>query len=382
MASTYTSEGLEKPANNEQEGTWGDTVNTNTDLISEMVNGVASVSVTTSDVSLTYSTPPVASQSGRHAVLKLTGASTAARTVTVNAIEKVYIVDNQTTGGFDHVLSYGSGQTVTIPNGKVVLVYGDGTNLYSLNYIDGFVLKSGDTMTGTLNLASNGLVVGTDQLVVSGGNVTASGSLTANSLVSTTSISGATLTLSGLATFNGNAVLGSDSADTLTVNATTTFASPATFSGAITAADCTFSGPVTLGDAAADTITVTGTMTVAETTTFQTGLRVINAISTAPNIACSVDTNTGVYFQGSDVMGFTTGGVRAVQIDASQNVAIGTGTASYKLHVAGSIGWAPGASVTPAANGYVAVEATNDTTLTFKLKGSDGTVRSATLSLT
>jgi hypothetical protein len=34
-----------------------------------------------------------------------------------------------------------------------------------------FVNKAGDTMTGTLNLASNGLVVGTTQLVVSGGNV-------------------------------------------------------------------------------------------------------------------------------------------------------------------------------------------------------------------
>jgi hypothetical protein len=33
------------------------------------------------------------------------------------------------------------------------------------------VLKSGDTMTGTLNLPSNGLVVGTNQLVVSGGTV-------------------------------------------------------------------------------------------------------------------------------------------------------------------------------------------------------------------
>ncbi|MBX2996596.1 MAG: hypothetical protein KF681_17390, partial [Bdellovibrionaceae bacterium] len=33
-----------------------------------------------------------------------------------------------------------------------------------------YVAKTGDTMSGTLNLASNGLVVGTNQLVVSGGN--------------------------------------------------------------------------------------------------------------------------------------------------------------------------------------------------------------------
>ena len=33
------------------------------------------------------------------------------------------------------------------------------------------VVKSGDTMTGTLNLPSNGLIVGTNQIIVSGGNV-------------------------------------------------------------------------------------------------------------------------------------------------------------------------------------------------------------------
>ena len=41
----------------------------------------------------------------------------------------------------------------------------------------------------------------------------------------------------------------------------------------------------------------------------------------------------------------------------------------------------PSASVTPANNGELVVEATNNTTLTFKLKGSDGTVRSGTITL-
>jgi hypothetical protein len=41
----------------------------------------------------------------------------------------------------------------------------------------------------------------------------------------------------------------------------------------------------------------------------------------------------------------------------------------------------PPASITPASNGDYVVEATNNTTLTFRLRGSDGTVRSATLTL-
>lgn len=41
----------------------------------------------------------------------------------------------------------------------------------------------------------------------------------------------------------------------------------------------------------------------------------------------------------------------------------------------------PSSSVAPANNGELVVEATNDTTLTFKLKGSDGTVRTASITL-
>ena len=41
----------------------------------------------------------------------------------------------------------------------------------------------------------------------------------------------------------------------------------------------------------------------------------------------------------------------------------------------------PGSSVTPSANGDLSVEATSNTTLTFKLKGDDGVVRSGTITL-
>jgi hypothetical protein len=47
----------------------------------------------------------------------------------------------------------------------------------------------------------------------------------------------------------------------------------------------------------------------------------------------------------------------------------------------GAVVQTPAASVTPGSNGELMVEATNNTTLTFKLKGSDGTVRSGTITL-
>jgi len=51
------------------------------------------------------------------------------------------------------------------------------------------------------------------------------------------------------------------------------------------------------------------------------------------------------------------------------------------LKVGGEIEFTPGSSVSPTDNGDVVIEATNNTTLTFKLKGSDGTTRSDTLTL-
>lgn len=65
---------------------------------------------------------------------------------------------------------------VTSPVNGQALVYNSATNKW-VNQTVGSALgfdpvnRAGDTMTGTLNLPSNGLVVGTNQLVVSGGNI-------------------------------------------------------------------------------------------------------------------------------------------------------------------------------------------------------------------
>lgn len=67
--------------------------------------------------------------------------------------------------------------------------------------------------------------------------------------------------------------------------------------------------------------------------------------------------------------------------DASGNVGIGEAEPDYKLDVNGTFGFTPGASVTPVDNGDVVFELTNNTTLTIKAKGSDGTVRSVALTL-
>lgn len=62
-------------------------------------------------------------------------------------------------------------------------------------------------------------------------------------------------------------------------------------------------------------------------------------------------------------------------------VGINENSPDYKLDVNGTFGFTPGNSVTPVDNGDVVFELTNNTTLTIKAKGGDGTVRSIALTL-
>jgi|GEM_PF-4803140 len=66
---------------------------------------------------------------------------------------------------------------------------------------------------------------------------------------------------------------------------------------------------------------------------------------------------------------------------ATNLLGLGTSAPGYRLHVNGSIGFSPGSSVTPIAAGHVVFELTSNTTLTVKAKGSDNTVRQATITL-
>lgn len=70
----------------------------------------------------------------------------------------------------------------------------------------------------------------------------------------------------------------------------------------------------------------------------------------------------------------TTTGAEAVTF--SQDVSI-----NADLSIGGDLTQTPSPSITPSNNGDLVIEATNNTTLTFKYKGTDGTVRSGTVTL-
>jgi hypothetical protein len=119
---------LELIGTGEQQGTWGSTTNTNLGtLLEEAIGGYDALAMADSNQTLTM-TPYVAA-TARNMTIELTGALTAARTVSLSAaLEKVYIVKNSTTNGFAVTFKVTGQPGVSIPNGSTAVLYVDGTD--------------------------------------------------------------------------------------------------------------------------------------------------------------------------------------------------------------------------------------------------------------
>ena len=111
MASTYTDIGTELMVTGENAGNWGTKTNTNIQIIEEAIRGYVSQSIAggVQTTSLSY-TDGSTGDAARNAVIALTGTITGNQTVTVTAKEKVWIIDNQTSGAYTVNIKV-SGQT-------------------------------------------------------------------------------------------------------------------------------------------------------------------------------------------------------------------------------------------------------------------------------
>ena len=166
---------LAQPAYNDPN--WNVPLNANAQAVTDALGGVTAVAVTTTNVTLTTA-------QAQKLVLSVSGSLTAARTLFLPpGVSGQWVVVNGTSGGFqltvavDNGAGAPAGTAVAPPTGYAYSVYSDGTNVRYAG--DNVVMKSGDTMVGTLNLPSNGLNVGSGQLLVTGGNVTTTGQFTA-----------------------------------------------------------------------------------------------------------------------------------------------------------------------------------------------------------
>jgi hypothetical protein len=153
MPSTYTTNGgIELPANGEQSGTWGETVNDNMAIIDRLTNGVGAVSL--SGTTHTLTTTDGTLSDGQYNVLVLGGSPSGTNTITIspNDGEHVYVVKNAS--GQTATFTQGSGANVSVLNNTTKIIYADGAGAGAA-VVD---------ITGALDLGS---------LIIAGTSVTA-----------------------------------------------------------------------------------------------------------------------------------------------------------------------------------------------------------------
>ncbi len=178
MASTYTSNiGVEKIGAGEQAGTWGNTTNTNLDIIDRAINGVGSISLSGTTHTLTTSDGTLSE--GGNKVLVLGGSPSGTNTITIspNDQDKMYFVHNNS--GQTATFTQGSGANVSVPTGSKALIFADGAGSGAAvtDLLDGLSF-GGTKVTSTaaeINLMDGGTSAGTTAVAAGDGIVTNDG---------------------------------------------------------------------------------------------------------------------------------------------------------------------------------------------------------------
>jgi hypothetical protein len=138
MPSTYTTNlGIEKPADGEQSGTWGQTVNLNSDIIDQAINGIISVTLAAAGSSGSPNALAITDGTitdGRNKFIEFVDGgdlgATAYVRLTPNDAEKIVHVRNSLSGSRSVILfqgTYNASNDFEVPNGKDVLVKFSGT---------------------------------------------------------------------------------------------------------------------------------------------------------------------------------------------------------------------------------------------------------------
>jgi hypothetical protein len=225
MASTYSQYKIQLMGTGDESGNWGNITNSNfgSDTpgtyqgFEQAIGGRADVTMSgTTTLSLTDSN---AAQDARALYLNLSGTLSGAADLVVPALQKSYLVKNGTTGGYAVTIKV-TGQTgVSIPNGKTVWVYNNGTDVVTaVDHIPSLTLGAalpiasggtGSTSTTFVNLATN--VTGTLPVANGGTGITSFGTGVATFLGTPSSANLAAAltdeTGTGLAVFGTNPTL-------------------------------------------------------------------------------------------------------------------------------------------------------------------------------
>lgn len=165
MASTYSNLKIELMAQGENNNQWGNITNANLGTaLEQAIVGMAEIETgdfTTNVATLTLANTN-ALQDARALVLNVTATLTGAGTINVPAIQKPYLVFNNSSGGYAVTVKV-SGQTgISIPNGRKALVYNNGTDVgEAINYLSTLSLGTALPATsGGTGVATSGATAG------------------------------------------------------------------------------------------------------------------------------------------------------------------------------------------------------------------------------
>lgn len=209
MATNYTTVlKLALPTTGELVGSWGSVVNNQiTQMVEQAITGIATIS-SWSGASHTLTTANGSTSESRCAVLQCSGAPGGAAEVICPAQSKIYIVRNGVTGGFAVTLKTSAGTGIAVPNGKVMWLYCDGTNVVeATNHLVSLTLAT------PLAASSGGTGVANSYNINLGGALSISGALSVlgNDAVTINTSANTNVTLPTSGT-----LITTDSADTIT----------------------------------------------------------------------------------------------------------------------------------------------------------------------
>ena len=170
MATYVNNLRLMEIATGAESGTWGTKTNTNLELIADAF-GSGTEAITTNADTHTTTIADGAADEGRAIFLKYTGTLDSACTITLapNDINKLWLIENATSGSQNIIISQGSGANITIGNGKVAAIFTDGAGsgaavldaFADLELSSTLTVAGASTLTGAVTAAAGITMTGT-----------------------------------------------------------------------------------------------------------------------------------------------------------------------------------------------------------------------------